>query len=84
MFSLDKILLEFVGANWMSIYVLITLAKGAAMLTKSTTDDKIVTLFANMYKGIRKGKVPDEIPTIPVDAPKGPTEETLQTSDTIR
>jgi hypothetical protein len=28
MFSLDKILLEFVGANWMSLYVLITLVEG--------------------------------------------------------
>lgn len=56
MFSLDKILLEFVGANWMSLYVLITLLKGMALLTKSTTDNKIVTLLSNMFSTIRGGK----------------------------
>ena len=81
MFSMDKILLEFVGANWMSLYVLITLLKGAALLTKSTTDDKIVTLLANMYKGMRRGKAPDEIP---LNAAAGAPKETPQTSDTIR
>lgn len=80
MFSLDKILLEFVGANWMSLYVLITLLKGAAMLTKGTTDDKIVTLLANMYKGVRRGKIPDEVPGLDAKSVK----EVPQTSDTIR
>lgn len=93
MFSLDKILLEFVGANWMSLYVGITLLKGAAMLTKGTTDDKIATLLANLFKTLRSGKVPplDAVKkgyvdaTVPEDteekAPK--LKETPQTSDNI-
>ena len=86
MFSLDKILLEFVGANWMSLYVLITLLKGAALLTKSTTDDKIATLLSNLFKTMRGGRVPPEIPTEQTDAAgKSPKlKETPQTSDTIR
>jgi hypothetical protein len=82
MFSLDKILLEFVGANWMSLYVLITLLKGVALMTKGTKDDKIVTLLSNMFKTLRGGKVPNEIPK--VDAAKNPVKEVPQTSDTIR
>lgn len=84
MFSFDKVLLDFVGANWMSLYVLITLLKGVALLTPSTKDDKIVTLLSNMYKGIRKGKVPDDIPPMDATSSSNKHEEVPQTSDTIR
>lgn len=86
MFSLDKILLEFVGANWMSLYVLLTLLKGVAMLTKGTTDDKIATLLSNLFKTIRSGKVPPTVPAAQTDAAGKvpPLKETPQTSDTIR
>lgn len=61
MFSLDSVILEFVGGNWMSLYILLTLLKGIALITKSTTDDKIITLLANAYKSLRAGKAPNEI-----------------------
>jgi hypothetical protein len=79
---MDKILLEFIGANWMSLYVLITLLKGAAMLTKSTKDDKIATLLGNMFSNIRKGRVPDT--AAQTTAAEAKAKETPQTSDTIR
>jgi len=87
MFSFDRILLDFVGANWMSLYVLITLLKGAALLTKSTKDDKIATLLSNMFSTIRRGKVPDVVPNIQATDSASKTKgvkETPQTSDTIR
>lgn len=68
MFSLDKILLDFVGSNWMSLYVLITLLKAAALITKGTTDDKIATMLSNMFTTLRRGKVSNELPTINTDS----------------
>lgn len=56
MFSLDRILIEFIGANWMSMYIILTILKGIALLTKSTTDDKIVTLLNNMFNVVTGGK----------------------------
>ncbi len=61
MFSLDKILLDFVGGNWMSLYILITLLKGIALITPSTTDNKIVTLLSNVFSMLRTKNVPDSI-----------------------
>lgn len=58
---MDTIILKFVGENWMSIYLLLTLLKGIAILTPSTKDDKIVTLFSNMYGALRSGKVPETL-----------------------
>ena len=83
MFSLDIYLVDFVGNNVLSLYVLITLLKGAAMLTKSTKDDKIVTLFSNVFTAVRKGKIPEETINI-VENVKKEIQETPQTSDTIR
>lgn len=60
-FSLDKILLDFIGNNWMSLYILLTALKGLALITKSTTDDKIITLLSNAYKALRLGKAPDKL-----------------------
>lgn len=76
MFSLDAILLEFLGSNWMSLYVALTLLKGAALLTKGTTDDKISTLLGNLFKTLKSGKVPPEMQD--VQAKKQLIEETVQ------
>lgn len=55
MIEFDKVLLEFVGGNWMSIYVVITLAKGLALITPSVKDDAIITLLFQMF-GVVRGK----------------------------
>ena len=55
MIEFDKILLEFVGGNWMSIYVLITLAKGMALITPTVKDDAIITLLYQLF-GVVRGK----------------------------
>lgn len=60
MFSLDQYLVEFVGNNVISLYVLVTLLKGVALMTKSTKDDKIVTLLSNMFSAVRSRKVPED------------------------
>lgn len=59
---MDAWLLRFVGENWMTLYLAITLLKGVALITPSVTDDKIVTLISEAYGVVRKGKVPDEAP----------------------
>lgn len=56
--------MKFVGENWMSIYLLLTLLKGIAILTPTVKDDKIVTLFSNMYSTLRSGKVPEKMEVI--------------------
>ena len=58
-FSLDKILLDFIGNNWMSLYILITFIKGVALMTPSVKDDKIATLISQIYNAMRKGVAPD-------------------------
>lgn len=60
MFSADKYILEFVGGNWMALYIVITGLKGIALVTPGTTDNKIVTLLSNMLKIVRRGEVSDE------------------------
>jgi hypothetical protein len=46
----------------MSLYVLITLLKGIALITPSNEDNKIVSLIASIYKTLRSGKAPTTIP----------------------
>lgn len=58
MFSFDPILLEFVGGNWMSLYILLTLLKGIALITPSVKDDAIVTLLGKAFKAVRGGVAP--------------------------
>lgn len=58
MFAFDPILLEFVGGNWMSLYLLITLLKGLALITPTVKDDQIVTLLSQAFKVVRGGKAP--------------------------
>ena len=58
-FSLDKILLDFVSNNWMSLYILITLIKGIALMTPNVRDDKIATLISQIYNSMRRGSAPE-------------------------
>ena len=58
---MDAWLLKFIGENWMTIYLTLTLLKGVALLTPSVKDDAIVTLLSNAYGVLRKGKAPEEI-----------------------
>jgi hypothetical protein len=59
MIGLDHYVLDFVGANWMSLYLLLTLLKGLALITKSTTDNKVVTMLSNMFYAVRNKKIPE-------------------------
>lgn len=58
---MDQWLVKHIGENWMTIYLALTLLKGIAILTPSTTDDKIITLLSNLYKAFRKGTPPDDL-----------------------
>ena len=60
MFSMDKILMDVVGQNWISLYILITLLKGVALVTPNTTDDKITTLIGNIFATVRSKKIPED------------------------
>lgn len=60
---MDVYVLKFVGENWMTLYLIITALKGIALITPSVIDDKIVTLFAQMYSSLRSGKAPERIPS---------------------
>jgi len=53
MLEFDKVLLEFIGGNWMSLYVLITLAKGLALATPSVVDNQIITLLGQAFEVLR-------------------------------
>ena len=56
MINLDPYILEWVSGNWLAMTVLLTLLKGVAMITPSTTDDKIYTLLSGLLGQIRGGK----------------------------
>lgn len=58
---MDAWLLKFIGDNWMTIYIALTLLKGVAIITPTTTDDRIITLLTNTYAALRTGKVPDKL-----------------------
>ena len=53
MINLDPIILEFVKNNLLAIGLVMTLLKGIAKITPSTTDDKIVTMLGNLFASIR-------------------------------
>lgn len=57
---MDAWLLKFVGENWMTLYLFITMLKGVAILTPSVKDDQIVTLLSTAYSVFRKGEPPNE------------------------
>ena len=55
---MDAWLLKIIGENWMSIYLVLTLLKGIAIITPSATDDRIISLFSSIYTALRSGKAP--------------------------
>jgi hypothetical protein len=58
---MDAWLLKFVGENWMTLYLFITMLKGVALLTPSVKDDQIVTLLSEAYGVMRKGTAPNDV-----------------------
>ena len=61
---MDQYLLKFIGENWMTMYLAITMLKGIAIITPWATDNKIVTLLSQAYTVLRTGKAPDKIDDI--------------------
>ena len=59
MIKLDPIVLDFVANNVLTIGLVIALLKGIAKETVSTTDDKIITLIANIFSSVtsKGGKI---------------------------
>ena len=55
---MDAWLLKIVAENWMSIYLILTLLKGIAIITPSATDDRIISLFSSVYNSLRSGEAP--------------------------
>lgn len=58
---MDKYIMEFVSNNWLTLYLLVTVLKGVALLTPTVKDDKIVTLFVQIYNSLRGNKIPETI-----------------------
>lgn len=58
---MDKYILDFVGNNWLTMYLVITALKGIALITPSVKDDKIITLLVQAYSVLRGGKAPEKI-----------------------
>jgi hypothetical protein len=58
---MDAIILKFVGENWMTLYLALTILKGISIITPSVTDNKIYTMFSNVYNSLRTGKVPESL-----------------------
>ena len=56
MLKADPYILEFVSGNLLGITMVIGFLKGIAKITKSTVDDKIITLIQNIFSSIPKGK----------------------------
>ncbi|WP_028325808.1 hypothetical protein [Desulfatirhabdium butyrativorans] len=61
MISIDRYILEFVGNNWITLYLLFTILKGVAIMTDSVKDDRIVTLLGQVWSVLRSGRVPDRL-----------------------
>lgn len=59
---MDAWLLKNIGDNWMTIYLVLTLLKGVAILTPSAADDRIITLLSQVYNHFRSGDAPDKLP----------------------
>jgi hypothetical protein len=58
---MDVYIIEFVGKNWLTIFLSLQLLKGIAIITPTVKDDKIVTLLFTMYNALKSGKTPDTI-----------------------
>jgi len=52
MLKSDPYILEFVSGNFLGITLVIAFLKGIAKITKSTVDDKVVTLIQNVFASI--------------------------------
>jgi len=63
MINLDPIVTEFISKNWMSLTMLLTILKGIALITPSTTDDKIYTLLSGLFGQLR-GKPQQGVPPL--------------------
>ena len=60
MIKMDPMILEFVSNNLLAIGLFLGLLKGVAKITPWSGDDKIITLFENLFKAIRpNGKTND-------------------------
>lgn len=56
MIKADPILFEFLTHNYFACTLVLAFLKGIAKITKSTTDDKIVTLVGNIFSSIKRRK----------------------------
>ena len=56
MIACDQYVTEFIAGNWLTISIALGLLKGLANMTPSVKDDKIVTLFSNIFGGLKRGK----------------------------
>lgn len=56
MINSDPVILEFVSGNLIAISLALGFLKGIAKITKSTTDDKVLTLISNLFSSIKKTK----------------------------
>jgi hypothetical protein len=52
MIHLDSLLFEFLKYNTVTCFFVLGILKGLALLTKSTVDDKIVTMLQNAISSI--------------------------------
>ena len=50
---MDAWLIEFVGQNWLTMTLVLMLAKGVAEMTPGDWDDKIANLFSGMLNFVR-------------------------------
>jgi len=50
---MDTLLFDFIGQNYVTIYVCLRVLKGLAVLSKTTTDDKIATLLMGVWQDIK-------------------------------
>jgi hypothetical protein len=50
---MDTLLLDFIGQNYVTIYVCFRVLKGLAVLSKTTTDDKIITMLMGVWQDIK-------------------------------
>jgi hypothetical protein len=56
MIKSDPFILEFVSGNLIAIGLFLGFLKGIAKITKSTIDDKIVTLITNLFSSLKTSK----------------------------
>ena len=50
---IDPYVVAFIKHNWLSMTLFVSLLKGIAMMTPSTTDDKVATLIGNLLNTVK-------------------------------